>query len=109
MVVTSIENVLDFICDFNAVVGVHKHPINQKAVALNLGMKKHSFLPDCSRMKRVVIRSIKFSSFSTPIVALSAEKCEVVVYRKMPCRHSSKVTPLPAKQAFTTNSPQRKR
>ena len=34
MVVTSIENVLDFICDFNAVVGVHKHPINQKVCQL---------------------------------------------------------------------------
>ena len=30
MVVTSIENVLDFICDFNAVVGAHKHPVNEK-------------------------------------------------------------------------------
>ena len=34
---------------------------------------------------------------------------EDVAQRKMPCRHSSNVTPFPAKQAFTTKSPQRKR
>ena len=53
--------------------------------------------------------AIWFSSFSTPIIALSAEKSEDVAQRKMPCRHSSNVTPFPAKQAFTTKSPQRKR
>ena len=53
--------------------------------------------------------AIRFSSFSTPIIALSAEKSEDVAQRKMPCRHSSNVTPFPAKQAFTTKSPQRKR
>ena len=53
--------------------------------------------------------AIRFSSFSTPIIALSAEKSEDAAQRKMPCRHSSNVTPFPAKQAFTTKSPQRKR
>ena len=53
--------------------------------------------------------AIWFSSFSTPIIALSAEKSEDVAQRKMPCRHSSNVIPFPAKQAFTTKSPQRKR
>ena len=53
--------------------------------------------------------AIRFSSFSTPIIALPAEKSEDVAQRKMPCRHSSNVTPFPAKQAFTTKSPQRKR
>ena len=57
----------------------------------------------------VAYLAIRFSSFSTPIIALSAEKSEDVAQRKMPCRHSSNVTPFPAKQAFTTKSPQRKR
>jgi hypothetical protein len=30
MVITSIENVFHLVRDFNAVVGVHKHPVNEK-------------------------------------------------------------------------------
>ena len=28
-VCTSIENVLDFICNLNALIGVHQHPVDQ--------------------------------------------------------------------------------
>lgn len=30
MSVTSIENVLDFVCDLNALIGVHQHPVDQQ-------------------------------------------------------------------------------
>ena len=30
MTATSIENVLDFICDLNALIGVHQHPVDQQ-------------------------------------------------------------------------------
>lgn len=28
--ITSIENVSDFVCDLNALVGVHQHPVDQQ-------------------------------------------------------------------------------
>ena len=30
MTATSIKNVLDFVCDLNALVGVHQHPVDQQ-------------------------------------------------------------------------------
>ena len=30
MTATSIENVLDFICDLNALIGVHQHSVDQQ-------------------------------------------------------------------------------
>ena len=54
-------------------------------------------------------RGFQFSSFSMHIVARFWEKSEDVDYLKIPCRHSSNVTPLLANVAFTTKSPQRKR
>ncbi len=30
MSATSIENVLDFICNLNALIGVHQHPVDQQ-------------------------------------------------------------------------------
>ena len=34
MTATSIENVLDFVCDLNALVGVHQHPVDQPSAAI---------------------------------------------------------------------------
>jgi len=54
-------------------------------------------------------RGFQFSSFSIHIVARFWKKSEDVDYLKIPCRHSSNVTPLLENAAFTTKSPQRKR
>ena len=86
-----------------------------------------SVIPDIQKLKELEDRSVlsrdsqstepapalsgaaRASKKAEEAVKLSAEKSEDVAQRKMPCRHSSNVTPFPAKQAFTTKSPQRKR
>ena len=53
MTATSIENVLDFIFDFNALVGVHQYPVDQQLG--QLGGQRICMLSTISRIRSLLV------------------------------------------------------